>query len=67
MERGYLPALDVLYDVYRATGRSEEQHDAGRSILEAHRLNPGAVERYVSRARLTEIEGEITRLEGHRD
>jgi hypothetical protein len=53
--RGYLPALDVLYDVFRATGRAEDQLGVGDLILGAAASDPTGVSPFLSSARLDEI------------
>jgi len=59
LERGYILPLDVLYDVYKATGRPHDQFTAGMAILEAHQSQKEAVERYLSTTRLAQIEREV--------
>ena len=60
--RGYLPALDVLYDVFRATGRAEDQIGVGTLLLEAAATDPANVSPFLSRERLEEIERDLDAL-----
>lgn len=54
-DRMLLPALDVLYDAFGATGKTEEQFLAGMAILEAAEREHAVVEGYLSGGRLAEI------------
>lgn len=60
--RGYLPALDVLYEVFRAQGRRDDQRGAGETILQAAREDPPGVASVLGTVRIAEIERDLARL-----
>ncbi|MEZ4651085.1 MAG: tetratricopeptide repeat protein [Candidatus Eisenbacteria bacterium] len=60
--RGYLPALDVLYDVYRETGRAEDQIGVGTVLLQSADADPDGVSTHLSAERLETIRTELRRL-----
>ena len=62
--RGYLPALDVLYDVFRATGRTADQEGVGELLLETAASDPKGTSQFLPRARLEEIRRDLTELGG---
>ncbi len=57
--RGYLPAMDVLYEVFRRKGRTEDQVGAGTVILKAHEEEPDQVERFLPPERIEEIRRDL--------
>ncbi|MBK8232587.1 MAG: hypothetical protein IT349_15290 [Candidatus Eisenbacteria bacterium] len=62
MERAYLPPVDVLYDVFRETGRREDQLLAGLALLEAYDSQREAVTKYLSERRIEQIRSEVEAL-----
>ena len=61
--RGYLPALDILYDVYRETGNREDQIGVGELLLKSADADPEGVSTFLSSERLETIRTELRRLE----
>ena len=57
--RGYLPALDLLYDLYKSQNRRSDQEGAGRTILDAYSAEPALVRRYLPAERIAAIKNDL--------